>query len=188
MGWFKKLTGISTPKFIKKIDDDVRGGLKSVDQKLNISENKSTWLGAATFGTYGAIAGNQFDKAREKEDEAKRAAASATEARRGARRTVMYRSMMQAGEENQQSVANLMNMAAGSGILDSSAVQASLQSGRAQRLSEGQYQETLELYGVSEEDATDRQIGAERKYARAQQRGDFLVQTGLNIGLKAIGL
>lgn len=188
MGWFKKLTGLKTPKAIRKIDDDVRKGLKKVDQKLNISENKSTWIGAATFGTYGAITGNQFDKAREKEAKAKEAAKRATEAQRAARRTVMFRSLMQAGEENQQSVADLMNMAAGGGILDSSGVQASLASAKSQRLAEDEYQETLELYGVSEENALYRQSQEEKKYARAQQRGDFLVQTGLNIGLKAVGL
>ena len=27
-GWFKKLTGISTPKFLKKLDDNVRKNVK----------------------------------------------------------------------------------------------------------------------------------------------------------------
>jgi hypothetical protein len=37
-GWFKRLTGISTPRFLKRFDDGVRavvpGGWKTVAQKL----------------------------------------------------------------------------------------------------------------------------------------------------------
>lgn len=172
MGWFKKLTGISTPSFIKDIDDD-----------LNISDIHKDALNVLTLGTSGS-----YEKAKEQKERADRAAKSANLAMQEAQRTTNFRSMMKAAEQTQLSAAELMNLAATGGFADSSAVMQSVQSGKAQQFETGKYHERLDELGVAEANAMDAMRIAEQKYGRRMMWTQTGVSVATSAGLKVFGL
>lgn len=180
---------MGTPKFIKDIEDDVKGtfsglddivrrGFSSLDDKLNLSELHKDAANVLTLGTTG-----NYEKAKRQEELAADAARTLNETRQATQRAVNFRNMMKAAENTQQSAAELMNLAASGGFADSSAVMQSLSSGKAQQLETSKHYGRLESLGITEAAAMDAQATAEKKY----QKKMFYVSTGLNVMSSAAG-
>lgn len=178
----------------KKLDDkwnlsdigkDVLGvynlGVPLGNQKDEFEDIGKDALSVFTLGV-----SNQYEKAKEAEERAAAAAASANAARLGAQRTTNFRNMMKSAESTQQSAAELMNLAASGGFADSSAIMQSISSGKGQQLETGKYYEELDLYGLSESDAMDAQRSAERRYNRNMTNVGFVANVGGAVLAKGI--
>lgn len=178
--------------FWSDVEDDVKGEFSNIDQKLNLSDNKNTWMAVGTFGISdgGLTAGLTYtnDQAEEAKDKANAAAEAVNQSRLSAQRTQNFRSFYNMASSTQQSAADLMAIAAAGGFSGSSAVTNSMSSARSQVGAMDNYFSTLDKFGMAEASA----MSSMRSEEQRMQKYNMYFQTGLNIatsvGLKAFGV